>query len=565
MNRRTFLEGLLTAPILLTPFVFDGCSKKEPPVKPINTTSKPNSPTLEIILSIEGKANSTDYRIEDDDVINIGFRLKNAVKSAGKQLTLKYFMVNERLKQAVYNHDWKQIMRNNDLILIGERSDFSVERNGTADLEGFFQFDNQLESAYEKDTAFINPGFGKNYRNNGFLYLVQVFDDKGKYVTGKIWGNGSNDILKFQTTIEQIAAQERVVQARPKQTKIELKQPQLQEPAIARDNTDNQATKKKVFIYEQQLNRQEEAFSFAVVDFYQPHLYEIERNRNNNVRIKDKASKSYEERLHREAKRNDFKITPMLSVFDKDLINYVLDNKDYYANAIAALVKKHEWNGIVIDFETIRLGAERSKSLTQFMATLRQYLPSGNYTLSMATSPRFKENNGRDSASNGYKHHGFYDFRELGQIVDYLQVMAYDFHNKSKYDGKPILPEDKIKPIVDYAFNTIQHDKVVFLMPMYGYVWDGNGRGISGMKASSVQQYIDTAKNNNGTITYKNGELYIRTNDPQFDRIVSTQDEKVFKRRHDLLDQLGVSNFGYWRGSHASRAMFQEIARWKKE
>lgn len=93
------------------------------------------------------------------------------------------------------------------------------------------------------------------------------------------------------------------------------------------------------------------------------------------------------------------------------------------ANARATLAKNvrdfvvtNGYDGVDLDWEYPE-GPEQRSDCTLLMLAIRKQLPSPRYLLSMATS------------GNPTRHEeGSYDFEALSQILDFINVMTYDFH-----------------------------------------------------------------------------------------------------------------------------------------
>ena len=146
-----------------------------------------------------------------------------------------------------------------------------------------------------------------------------------------------------------------------------------------------------------------------------------------------------------------------------------------------------------------------------------------------------------------------------------MQIMAYDFHKGARAPA-PVLPEDKIRPIVEYAKQNVNdQDKIVFLMPLYGHVWTLKTRLSRGRRITYYRPVGTlSAASNDRFLRIRGSRSYIDDGELRIDagtRIVYTQDREVFRRRHKMLEELGIKNYGYWKQEHANSAIIREINR----
>lgn len=360
---------------------------------------------------------------------------------------------------------------------------------------------------------------------------------------------------------------------------------------------------RKVFIYHQDLGSDEMLKeAMATADVWMPHMYEIEQqgifalkkipvyeklNKKKKKHQKPKitgykdvlykigektvfinrASKKTMNNIVKTAATNGKYLMPMVSAFNKTSIDTVLNNPEEYSSKIAKAIKDINAQGVSIDLESIRLYADKSDELVNFMKILREKLPEGRYQIAIAVSPRFA-----GSAENGFIHHGFYNYKELSKHVDFLHLMCYDFH-KDKVG--PVMPADMLSKIMDYALDNAPKEKIVPLFPLYGYVWKENivkrGKGKNRKTVKIINELGSISSNNNDAYfkqhkpikkDYNSGELYTITKDK---RIVYTQDKWVYQKRLQLLDTYRIKNVGGWRQTHGSREIYNQLKNWKQK
>lgn len=151
-------------------------------------------------------------------------------------------------------------------------------------------------------------------------------------------------------------------------------------------------------------------------------------------------------------------------------ITTVPTNRDRLANNLIQFVKERGYDGLDIDWE-VPTGASGKANCTLLMSQLRRGLP--DKVISMATSA---------TPGGG----GDYDFPSLVPIVDFFNVMSYDFHgpwsshagHNSPFLLNPADPEleGSFKTTLDlYLTLGVPAQKINMGTPFYGYEFDGVG------------------------------------------------------------------------------------------
>jgi spore germination protein YaaH len=125
-----------------------------------------------------------------------------------------------------------------------------------------------------------------------------------------------------------------------------------------------------------------------------------------------------------------------------------------------ALVTQGGYDGITIDFEGIN--ASDKDNLTGFMTRLyERFHPKGKLVV-IAVAAKTKE------ITSGWA--AAYDYVALNEVVDYLLIMAYDYHWSTSGPG-PISPMERLKATADYTLARVPAKKVIWGVGVYGYDW----------------------------------------------------------------------------------------------
>jgi cellulose synthase/poly-beta-1,6-N-acetylglucosamine synthase-like glycosyltransferase/spore germination protein YaaH/peptidoglycan/xylan/chitin deacetylase (PgdA/CDA1 family) len=122
------------------------------------------------------------------------------------------------------------------------------------------------------------------------------------------------------------------------------------------------------------------------------------------------------------------------------------------AGALADMVIKSNVAGINVDLENLK--PEDKEAYLEFLKTLGDLLHKNNKLLTVDVTAN-------DPA---------YDIEYIGQIADYVVLMAYDEHYPSSDPG-PIASSDWFADIVDQGVNSVPKNKLIIALGAYGYDW----------------------------------------------------------------------------------------------
>lgn len=140
-----------------------------------------------------------------------------------------------------------------------------------------------------------------------------------------------------------------------------------------------------------------------------------------------------------------------------------------FADSAVSLVRETNADGILVDLEG--LDDDTGEGLTALMQDIYGRLnPEGKLVIisvAAKTSP---------TAESWYEE---YNYKELGNYADYVQVMSYDFSSSDSAPG-PIAPLDWVCKVMAYAVSEIPSDKILMGVPYYGRAWKNeNGKWVS--------------------------------------------------------------------------------------
>lgn len=168
--------------------------------------------------------------------------------------------------------------------------------------------------------------------------------------------------------------------------------------------------------------------------------------------------------------------------FSPELTQRVLSSpkiRERLITNIYNLVKSKNYAGVNIDFERVREGQRDLYS--DFLRSLRDRLKPEGYFTSVAVPAKTS-----DEVLKGY------DYGGIGAAVDFVFIMAYDFHEASSPPG-PVAPINEVRKTIEYALNHMRRNKIILGVPRYGYEWTMSNGSVVSARALSVASAINTA------------------------------------------------------------------------
>jgi len=153
-----------------------------------------------------------------------------------------------------------------------------------------------------------------------------------------------------------------------------------------------------------------------------------------------------------------------------DPVPSILNNPDRRAQHIRNIVDEvlaNDYDGIDIDYEM--LDSSLRDEYSAFITELAKALHEQGKQLTIAVHAKTSDYGGLG---------GFQDWAVLGQAVDRLRIMTYDFHWRGGGPG-PVAPIYWVRQVADYAKTVVDPAKVVIGVPFYGYNWPPGGTALA--------------------------------------------------------------------------------------
>lgn len=173
--------------------------------------------------------------------------------------------------------------------------------------------------------------------------------------------------------------------------------------------------------------------------------------------------------------------------FDQPLMHAVLDNAEARARAIRYLLYyalRDGYIGIQFDYENIHY-SYRDK-FTQFVREAARQFHERGLKLSIAVVGKISDDRNTETPGGYDNWSGVYDYKKLGEIADFLSIMAYPQHGGFSEPG-PIAGVPWVKQVAKYSLSQVPARKLSLGVPLYGTRWTAILPGQQGAAAEFVQ------------------------------------------------------------------------------
>lgn len=139
------------------------------------------------------------------------------------------------------------------------------------------------------------------------------------------------------------------------------------------------------------------------------------------------------------------------------------ERRSQHVRNIVREVLDHQYDGFDIDYEL--LDSSLRDEFSAFIVELSEALHAQGKLLTIAVHAKTEDYGGLG---------GFQDWAVIGQAVDRMRIMTYDYHWRGGGPG-PVAPVYWVREVANYAKTVVDPAKVVIGVPFYGYNWPANG------------------------------------------------------------------------------------------
>lgn len=266
----------------------------------------------------------------------------------------------------------------------------------------------------------------------------------------------------------------------------------------------------------------------------------------------NRADAKYVEWAH----KNGYKVWALLSndSSDPDMTHKLLNNTDSRDNVIRLVLtyaSLYKLDGINIDFENIDIGDKGA--LTQFVREITPLFKEQGLIVTMDVSPP-------DGSENWSQ---CYDRTEIGKVVDYVMLMAYD---QSWPEFGPNAQVTWVEKTLTKVLSMVPKEKLLLGLPMYTRIWkeetDKNGKV---KKSSTGGVAIETArkaiKDNNATVVWddKSGQFYSEYKKDDITYKVWLEDENSINLKSSLVQKYKLAGTAAWSRNDSDQTVWSVL------
>ncbi len=285
------------------------------------------------------------------------------------------------------------------------------------------------------------------------------------------------------------------------------------------------------------VNRQSFEANADILDEVSPFWYSANA-RGDILHGSDARDKTLVELAH---SKNVLVIPTIHNILTTDPVPSIIRSPERRARHIRNIVDEvlaNNYDGIDIDYEL--LDSSLRPDYSAFITDLAKELHAQGRLLTIAVHAKTADYGGLG---------GFQDWAVLGQAVDRLRIMTYDYHWRGGGPG-PVAPIYWVRAVADYAKTVVDPAKVVIGVPFYGYNWPPGGDAI----AQTWTDINDLIQSNKLEVNLKesdsNGlveENWITYGSRLGRRTVYFATSRSLDAKIELVQQLDLAGIAIWR------------------
>ncbi|HJZ45555.1 MAG TPA: glycosyl hydrolase family 18 protein [Roseiflexaceae bacterium] len=216
------------------------------------------------------------------------------------------------------------------------------------------------------------------------------------------------------------------------------------------------------------------------------------------------------------------------------------DRRSQHVRNIVEEVLNNDYDGIDIDYEA--LDSSLRDEYSAFIAELARALHAQGKQLTIAV-------HAKDCDYCGLG--GFQDWKALGQAVDRLRIMTYDFSWRGGGPG-PVAPLYWVNSVAEYAKSVVDPAKVVIGVQFYGYDWPASGGDASAYTWEDFKSIIDTYKPEVNLVETDSSGRTVQENKISYStrqgrRIAYFATSRSLAAKLELVQRVDLAGIAIWR------------------
>lgn len=259
------------------------------------------------------------------------------------------------------------------------------------------------------------------------------------------------------------------------------------------------------------------------------------------------------------AHSNGYKVWALLSnSFDKQITHDTLSNTDKREKIIRqmlAFVSIYNLDGINIDFESI--AEEDGEYYLQFIREITPLLKQQGVTVSVD----------RYVPSAWTRH---YNMEEVGKIVDYVIVMAYDEHWGTSPESGSTASLGWVRTSIENTVAEIPKEKLIMGIPFYTRLWEEkevDGQLSVSSKAYGMQDAYDNLIENKAEIIFdeETGQNYGQYEKDGALYKIWLEDDQSVEERMKILQEFDLAGSAGWKRGLEKESVWEIINKYLGE
>lgn len=287
-------------------------------------------------------------------------------------------------------------------------------------------------------------------------------------------------------------------------------------------------------------------------------------------------TESFKKRL-KQAKKDNLKFSLLVHSSRESTISALLKKPKQHGqnlvNNVLPLMEKYGFGDLNLDIESFKEASESAqKKLTAFVQEVKKGIKEKNLgTLTVEINP------------TALIKPRLTDVQTLGEIADYLLLMAYDFHYINSYLAGPVAPirgkgkvrEYDIETALKEMLNFVSPEKIILGIPLYGYEWEtiDNQPGAptipgGGSIASHrrTQDFLTTCEDCSKDYGLYSKQPYVIFADPdkQYFHQIFYEDQKSLKDKLALAKKYKISGVALWALGYEGEEILKPLKEYKQ-
>jgi spore germination protein YaaH len=247
------------------------------------------------------------------------------------------------------------------------------------------------------------------------------------------------------------------------------------------------------------------------------------------------------------AKERNYKIWPLFkNNFDPDLTNRFLGDvlaREKAINEVLKLVKENRMDGINIDFENIYV--KDKEKLVLFVRELSTVFHENGLVVSIDVTKKGGSANWSQC----------YDRAALGQVVDYVSLMAYDEHWGTSPVSGSVASLGWVEEGINGLLEEVPAEKLLLGVPFYTRIWtetpskDDPTKMIVKSKSASMKTVNEILKKKDIEKVWdeNSGQNYVEYIENGATKKIWIEDATSMKERIDLINKYNLAGVASWR------------------